>query len=200
MAYDIYSVKVKKVGEVEFETTIIDSFLGTNEELTNNLEKFMGNNDDFSEEYVIIDEEYSFIENAGKDVDHMQELYKFIDASNIKSYGKIDGVEISTSYINIPSGSDLNQYNCIITNSDGYYNLLVKQDDAAEIATGMFLATAASLEKATNSASKKSIKESLETLDEGDLDLKDDDVDSLESLKEIEDDIDNDIDDLDSMR
>lgn len=184
MGYDIYSVKVKKVGEVEFQTTPIDSFLGTNDIIVNELEIFMGNNEDFAEEYVILDEEFSFIENAGQEVDHMQELYKFIDSTSVKSYGDIEGVEVSAGKINVPLGNDVNQYNCIITNSNGYYNLLVTQDDAAAIATGMFTTTAASLAKASNI---KKIKEEVEDEINDDLVIgEDDDVVSLDKIAELE--------------
>lgn len=199
---DTISVKVKGVGHLEFELTTIEKFIG-DDKIVDKLEKFMGNNSGYEDEYVYLDEEYSplidALESKDKDVGDMVELHHFIDPTSRESFGKIDGIEVSTCLVNVPKGNDVLTFNAIETNTSGSYMLLFKQEDIAEVSKYMYEATPkdiAKLEtKAKSSKSSKIIEEEIE-----DIELDENDEISLDDLEQEEKELDDDLDDLYSGR
>ena len=73
---NVETIKIKKLGDnknvdLELDTTTIEKFVTViDNETLSKLEKYMGNKEDYEEEYIVIDEDYSFLDAADISSNH----------------------------------------------------------------------------------------------------------------------------------
>ncbi len=180
---NIETLNLKKLGdnknvELELDTTTIEKFVNEiDNETLMKLEKYMGNKEDYEDEYIIIDQDYSFLDEAGIDKDHLLNLSDFLEINEVIQ--NKDGEEICTGFVNIPKEGD---YKAIVvnTNSDSY--ILVSEKDIKDIIVGIYTSDYSDIKKTKPT---KAIKDQIEELEK---DLEKDEIEgdeiSLDDLNE----------------
>ena len=103
---NVETIKIKKLGDnknvdLELDTTTIEKFVTViDNETLSKLEKYMGNKEDYEEEYIVLDEDYSFLDAADISSNHLLNLSDFFEYQ--ETIQNKDGEEVCTGFLNIP--------------------------------------------------------------------------------------------------
>lgn len=182
---NIETVKIKKLGDnknvdLELDTTTIEKFVTViDEETLSKLEKYMGNKEDYEEEYIVLDEDYSFLDAADISSNHLLNLSDFFEYQ--ETIQNKDGEEVCTGFLNIPKEGE---FKCIIVNTKTDSYALISESDAVAVIKGIYNSDHNDMKKV-----KSSTKEIVEKLEEGLVIDEDDNITSLDEVQLQEDEL-----------
>lgn len=152
--------------DFDMDLITIDKFIeNVDSDTVTKLERYMGNNENIIEEYIMMDQDYSFLDS--NDIDKR----KIVDLSNllnISEHIQNDGrEEVSIGHISIPNDND---YRCVVVNTKSDSYVIVSIDDCESVIKGILETRLSDVQRIK---SIKPIKEEIEKLEEGleDIDL-----------------------------